>query len=186
MISIHQKLFLISIRLCDWVSKEPLVSSSSFWHWLVDICHFYSTTVSKTHCLSLLLALNLSWQLIMLQVLGSLHFILSHSYCLCVCNAIIFTTWDNQMVHYTSCPHFSKGSHIREVVCVPSVLLRWAVINVFMVWSKCRYLHQLGPSVMFFLWHPERNSRPIREAIHQSGKQRHLPLAALNTSHHIL
>lgn len=31
----------------------------------------------------------------------------------------------------------------------------------------------------------ERNSGPIREAIHQSGKQRRLTLAALNTSHHI-
>lgn len=46
-------------------------------------------------------------------------------------------------VRLTSC------ALMAEVGRAPSVLVSRAVINVSMVWSNCRYLQQLGPSVIF-------------------------------------
>lgn len=142
--------------------KEPLVSSFSFWHWLLDICHhlilYYS--INNPPPLSSLLAPNLLWQLIMLQVLRVASVLYSFQHCLHLRYAIIFITSDHYTVHYTASPtphpppSITTCVLIREVTRSPSVLVCRAVINVFMVWSKCRYLQQLGPSVIFFLWHP--------------------------------
>lgn len=131
--------------------EDPLVSSFSFWHWLLDICQhlilYYSINNPR---LSLLLAPNLLWQLIMLQVLGSLQFFLLSLFLFrhkiqnfCWLNAPLYNVYP-----VTTCVL------IIEVTHSPSVLVSCALINVFMVRSNCRYLQQLGPSVIFFLWHP--------------------------------
>lgn len=127
--------------------KEPLVSSVSFWHWLLDICHHFILHYSYNTCppsaprpLSLLLAPNLLWQLIMFQVLWLTPAPCSSQLRLCLSS-------DRTISNFWS--FCCRSVTISEVKRSPSVPVSRAVINVFTLWSKCRYLQQLGPSVIF-------------------------------------
>lgn len=171
--------------------KEPLVSSFSFWHWLLDICHhlilYYSVNSSPSPHSSLLLAPNLLWHLIMLQVLWVTSVLYSFPHCFvlfCLRYTIIFKICaERSIIQCIPCCNLCLKKEKSPALPLCCLAVLWLMSS----WSgqSVDILNSWAHLSSFSCDTTERNSGPIREAIHQSGKQRRLTLAAPNTSHHI-
>lgn len=145
--------------LCDWDRRSQRAISVLFFILTLTSGYLPSPNIilqrkQPPPNLSLLLAPNLLWHLIMLQVLWVSSVAYSFQHCF-----VLFLSMLHHNI-YKFCTErfygvFPAATCVlkREVTRSLSVLFSCAVINVFMVWSKCRYLKQLGPSVIFFLWH---------------------------------